>query len=41
MENIMQYDVMVTPALLIDEKIVITGRIPNKEEMKHILLNEK
>jgi len=37
----MQYDIMSTPALIIDERVIITGRIPNKEEMKRILLNEK
>ncbi len=41
MEDIMQYDIMSTPALIIDERVIITGRIPNKEEMKRILLNEK
>ena len=37
--EIMKYDVMSTPAVVIDEKIVIKGRVPSLEEMK-TLLNE-
>ena len=36
--DIMMYDVMRTPAIVIDEKVVITGRIPNKNEMKALLV---
>ena len=32
--DIMNYGVMVTPALAIDGKVVVAGRIPSKEEIK-------
>lgn len=35
--DIMMYDVMRTPAIVIDEKVVIKGRIPSKNEMKALL----
>lgn len=35
--DIMEYGVMVTPALVIDEKVVFSGKIPKKEELKNIL----
>lgn len=38
MKDIMAYGVMRTPALVIDEKVVLQGRIPSKEEMKKILI---
>jgi small redox-active disulfide protein 2 len=34
--EIMQYGVMRTPALVIDEKVVVSGRVPSKEELKEI-----
>jgi small redox-active disulfide protein 2 len=34
MSEIMGYDVISTPALVIDEKVVASGRIPRKEEIK-------
>ena len=37
MPKIMSYGVMRTPALVIDEKVVLQGRIPTNEEMKEIL----
>jgi small redox-active disulfide protein 2 len=33
-EDIMKYDVMMTPALAIDGKVVVAGRLPSKEELK-------
>ena len=32
--DIMNYGVMMTPALAIDGKVVVTGRIPSKDELK-------
>jgi hypothetical protein len=31
----MGYGVMVTPALVIDETVKVTGRIPSKDEIKN------
>ncbi|MDX9908146.1 MAG: thioredoxin family protein [Mariniphaga sp.] len=35
--KIMQYGVMHTPALVIDGKVVISGRVPNEKELKNFL----
>jgi small redox-active disulfide protein 2 len=35
--KIMQYGVMRTPALVVDEKVVLTGRLPNPTELKELL----
>ena len=35
--DIMTYGVVSTPALVIDSKVVLYGRIPSKDEMKKIL----
>ena len=35
--QIMKYGVMTTPALVVDEKVVIKGRIPSSEEIKQLL----
>ncbi len=32
--DILNYGVMVTPALAIDGRVVVSGRIPTKEEIK-------
>lgn len=37
---IMGYGVMATPALVIDEKVVLKGRIPTIPQLKDILLNK-
>jgi len=33
-EQIMAYDVMSTPAVVLDEQIMIRGKVPTKEEVK-------
>jgi len=35
--QILGYGVMSTPGLVIDEKVVISGRVPSKEEVKQFL----
>lgn len=34
---IMGYNVMSTPALVVDEKVVVKGRIPSKQELIDLL----
>lgn len=34
---IMQYGVMTTPALVVNEKVEIKGRVPSHEEIRQIL----
>lgn len=36
-QGIMKYNVMSTPALVIDEKVVIKGRVPSLSEVKALL----
>ena len=35
--DIMQYGVMVTPALVVNEKVEFKGRIPSAEEIRQVL----
>ena len=35
--EIMEYGVMSTPALVIDEKVVVKGRVPSHDEIKQLL----
>lgn len=35
--KIMQYGVMRTPGLVIDEKVVLSGRMPSNQELKALL----
>ena len=35
--EIMKYNIMTTPALVINGKVVIKGRIPSAEEIKQLL----
>ena len=37
--QIMNYGVISPPALVIDEKVVIKGRVPSENEIKEILTN--
>lgn len=36
--DIMEYGVMVTPALVVNDKVVFSGKIPKKDELKKILI---
>ncbi|HPS95922.1 MAG TPA: thioredoxin family protein [Bacteroidales bacterium] len=35
--DIMKYNIMATPALVVNEKVEIKGRIPSAEEIKQVL----
>jgi small redox-active disulfide protein 2 len=35
--EIMKYNIMTTPALVIDGKVVVKGIVPSAEEIKHLL----
>ena len=37
LEKIMEYDVMSTPAIVIDEKVIIKGRVPSIDEVKSFI----
>ena len=39
--KIMEYGIMHTPALVIDEKVVLSGRIPSKDELKSLFTQNK
>ena len=38
--TIMEYGVMITPALVIDEKVIFSGKVPTVKEIEEILNNE-
>jgi small redox-active disulfide protein 2 len=38
-QKIMEYAVMRTPALVINEKVVMTGQVPKITELKELLTN--
>lgn len=40
-KEIMRYNVMTTPALVINDKVLIKGRVPEEDELYALLLNEK
>lgn len=40
-QEIMEYAVMRTPALVIDEKVVMSGQLPKVTEMKKLLTNNQ
>lgn len=35
--EIMSYNVMMTPALVIDDKVVLKGRVPTKDEITNLI----
>jgi len=37
--EIMKYNVMSTPALVVNGKVAIKGRVPSADEIKQVLLN--
>lgn len=38
--EIMKFNVMTTPALVVDGKVVLKGRVPSSEELKQILTHK-
>jgi small redox-active disulfide protein 2 len=38
--EIMKFNVMTTPALVVDGKVVVKGRVPSIEELKELLTNK-
>ncbi|MFC2008471.1 thioredoxin family protein [Chloroflexota bacterium] len=36
--RILDYPILTTPGLVIDEKVVLYGRVPKKDEVRNILL---
>ncbi len=37
--EIIKFNIMSTPALVVDGKVVLKGRVPSNEELKQILTN--
>lgn len=37
-QKIMEYDVMSTPALVIDDKVVMSGRVPSRADVEAMLV---
>ena len=37
--EILKYRILATPALVIDEKVVVKGRVPSAAELKELLTN--
>ena len=37
MDAILAYDVTTTPALVVDEQVVVSGRLPSKDEIRNWL----
>jgi small redox-active disulfide protein 2 len=35
--EIMKYGVMSTPALVVDEKVIVKGRVPSSDEIRQLL----
>jgi len=39
MKQILDYKILMSPGLVINEKVVLSGKVPNKAEMERILKN--
>jgi len=40
-QKIMEYAVMRTPALVIDEKVILSGQVPKINDLKELLINNQ
>ncbi len=40
MDDIMQHDVMITPALVVNDKVKVAGRVPKPEDIKKFIQEE-
>jgi small redox-active disulfide protein 2 len=38
--EIMKFNVMTTPALVVDGKVLVKGRVPSNQELKELLTNK-
>jgi small redox-active disulfide protein 2 len=36
-QRILAYGVMRTPGLVVDEKVIVSGRVPSADELRHLL----
>jgi len=39
MKEIMKYPILMTPGLVIDEKLVVSGKVPSKAEINQFITN--
>jgi small redox-active disulfide protein 2 len=39
MQKIMKYPILMTPGLVINEKLVLSGKVPSKAEVEQLIMN--